>query len=253
MGVAYGPYTACSASPTQNTESFSKESTDSGDTSESWAWAAMTWNDNNVRYAEMRQQIEQELDAGQNPQIVIDEYKRNSSSDPKNPLYAFAYCYASWFASTNRIAPLPYGPDVLDRLCSVNFPNTFDFARLRFLIQLKIHYSSQLIAVGARLTKLDPQDKHVLANYIDALWYSRTDENTSLALKYLQSMIDSYPNDPVPYAQRGFVYCDLYSRFKIPSYRQLALADLQRYMTVAPQKYAARPTMAQVIQQLQGE
>jgi len=227
----------------------------SGQTKDGWSWTKLSWAEDNSAYAAIRQKIEQQIAQSSDPPSVLAGYKLRAKADPTDPLAEFAYGYSAFLVSVDDSVDVNVRKlavqDVPDYLANAKFPNTYDYARLRFLTESIVSGGSPLISVGFRLLNIHPNDRHVQYLCAQDLAYSGKKSNIESAIAYITGAMKQYPNDPVPYVKRAFMYMELQEIFGVQADKQKGIADYQAYVNMAPVTDTARSQIINLIRSLE--
>lgn len=214
-----------------------------GTTLDGWGWAALPWTGDDKPYQKIRGDIDKAPIKGRNPSALISAYKDREEYDSQNSLAVFGWGMARWRAATwpgdyqeddNNLIDLP------DVLAEAPFPRTYNYARLRFLVQSQVRAMPQLRELGERLVKYDPSDVDAKYQLIRVLRQTQSFQTTPLpenveALKLAQELMTQSPKE-LRYRQvfaniQGDAY--MQSGFK-KEYGDRALAAYEDYLQMAP-------------------
>jgi hypothetical protein len=227
-----------------------------GETSDGWSWTKMDWKADNTPYAALRQRIEKQITESSDPAAVVADYKQKADSDTANPLAEFAYGYAALYFTEDYSAPQEEATIVAwpvpDALARAKFPNTYDYARLRFVMQVQVHLMPELLRAGLRLANLNRNDVHVQTHFVEVLAYCGTEADTDRAIAYATNLISEFPGNADYPLSRGMIYLFRKNGSSQQPYKADGIADLQKYVDLSPSTDTLRPVIIKMIQQLNG-
>jgi len=229
-----------------------------GVTPDGWVWADEKWSGDNAPYAEIRSRIDSQMCGGAGKVQALLNFQAVAASRPHDPEAQFGYAYAAWkiHESVNNLAKiLDVLEDSLDRLESVPSPHTYDFVRLRFLIQSALMPKPEMLSVGKRLLDKDPNDLEVKYRFASLLMTVPDGaREKALALPVIDQLIKAEPADPNPYYLRGLVYIDSCNKnnntYTKPDV-DAAETAFNKYIELAPANDYWKPGVQQVIDGLE--
>ncbi len=226
-----------------------------GTTLDGWEWAAQPWIGNDQPYQKIRTEIDQAVASGQPPDMMIATYKAKADAAPKDPQAVFGWAYTAWRISTwsdeyqqkyNDFTDLP------DALANAPFPHTYNYARLRFLIQAQVRAMPQLQELGERLVKQDAKDVDVKYQLIKVLKKISSLPEYQEALHLAQDLVKAYPKEPLYYQVLGNIYDDIYSGFSFKkSDGDKAIAAYQKQLELMRPNDDQRESVERAIKWLQ--
>lgn len=226
-----------------------------GTTLDGWGWAAQPWTGNDRPYQKIRADINKALYAGQGPDALIADYKAKADADPKDPQAAYGWAFAVWRISTwSDEYQQKYSDftDLPDALAAAPFPKTYNYARLRFLVQAQVRAMPQLQELGERLVKRNPKDADVKYQLIHVLRQTPSPPENREALKLAQDLVQSDPKVALYYQVLGNVYRDAYYDFGFKrADGDKAIATFQKEMEVKPPNDEERQVIEEVIKNIQ--
>jgi len=232
--------TACSlmksnSSPLQPVDSNSMEALAA---QKSTSWMQESWQGNDQPYAEVRNQLDQTIANSQNLDSLWQEYRDEALQNSHDPVAQFRWGYAA-IKSITSFTPYPYADtirgNVLIALLGVTSPNTYNYARLRYLASPN---DPKLVGIGERLLKYSPDDDvqlHLSEDYASILGLHYNFKSKSRAIDLTESLIKNHPQIAKYNATLGSIYliswyCD---HKRNPADAKIAIAEYQKYLLLA--------------------
>lgn len=202
------------------------------------SWMIEAWTGDNRPYRQSRTETDK---VSSNPSSLDSIAKRLESDVEKNPSdpkreYQWAYAtYKSAIVSNPRDEnKLILSRDALQR---ANPPHSYDYTRLRFLIEATLFVGPQynnFIAVGKRLMQRDPNDVEVKYQMVKILGDSPRLTDQNMAVAYAESMVHQHPERGNYHANLAGAFLSRWLLFRNHSDAENAVAEYQRYLTIAP-------------------
>lgn len=188
--------------------------------------------------------------------MLLGQYKALAQQNPSDPVVQFRWGYAAWLminstTGGSKLYDLMYG--VREGLGRASSPHTYDYARLRFIIEGYHGYINGLADVGERLAAYDPNDYSVIYALTSVLDSLPGMEMKRKALHYAQTLVQLKPNLPYPYSAVGSVYQRMWEKTHDKSYADKAITGYQKYLEIAPASYTWRPMAERIIKVIQME
>ncbi len=225
------------------------------------SWRHETWGGDDGPYQKARREIDAAVAAGTSPMHLARQYEAQADQNPKAPLDQFRWGYALWRTFTPTSTSAEKGtnkPGAFYSLAKIESPNTYNYARLRYLLS---YQSGDLTALGERLIQRDNQDVQVKAHL--ALDYTTpgskpyTLEVKRRGIQLSEELIQSDPKYPQYHAILAEEYITSY--YVNGHHRQdaaAAVVALKEYLTLAkPNEFfyeAAKTRVATLEQELNG-
>lgn len=203
-----------------------------------FAWRHEIWSGNDRPYHQARQEIDAAIAAGESPMRIAESYQKQAQENKQSPLAQFRWSYALWKTITptsTSSEKQTNGLGAFFALAKIASPNTYNYARLRYLVS---YHSSDLTELGERLLLRDRQDVSVKAHLaLDYTTpgpepYNLKDKNRVIQLS--KELIQANPNYPNYYAVLAEGYTTNY--FMNGHHRQDGLAmiaALKKYLDLA--------------------
>ena len=208
------------------------------------AWISEQWTGEEKPFRIIRATIDATLTSGIKPEALISKYKIASERSPSDPKALFRWGYTAYQAATQ---PGKTNSEGLGQLTQVrqdfpfaHSPHTYEYDRLRFLVQSFGFGSSDIARVGARLLKLHPNDDDVEYSYVKCLTDDPTRACRLQALANTRLLVRKNPNVPSVYALLATVYSALWASNNDKQYAAKAVEAYQEYLRKAPADFAYR-------------
>ena len=225
-----------------------------------YGWTQESWTGDERPYRRIRLDIEALAAKGQLTENVVRQYREISVGIFK-PQNAYRWAYALYMFVINNV------PDTNERnrkfrevgliLPQVPFPKTYEYARMRYLLQMESDpYSTYMRTLGKRLALRDPNDYLVKYNLIGTLIPRRYPQEKQLGLRYIQDLIRIDRNRAIPnvYLAEGRIYYSAFLGTKSQSDGNNAITAYRKYLrlTRPDNPYQRNATfMIKIIQDLQ--
>lgn len=126
-----------------------------------FSWQHETWTGNDRPYRQARQEIDTAIASGQSPMRVAEGYEKQARANKQSALAQFRWGYAlreTITPASTSDESQTNGLGVFFALANIASPNTYNYARLRYLTS---YHSSYQTALGERLLRQDTQDVSV--------------------------------------------------------------------------------------------
>ena len=202
-------------------------------------WTAEPWVGDDQPYQQLREGIDKAAANPQSLQVLITRYKAQAKEWPDDPKAVYAWAYAIWDtddpkASWNdiyhQLAPLRLP------LANVSSPHTYNYSRLRFLIESWIRPDIRLKPLGERLAQRDPKDFSVVYHFIQVMQSSYTPQNENESLAYAHELVRWHPEMSSSYSALGGVHLTAFDHNKKHGHADAvqAIAAYQQYLRLAP-------------------
>ena len=211
-----------------------------------WNWTNDKWISSDHAYKIARLQIDQAISKGESPKRLVQKYRAAVETSPRahhassafyDPLSCFRWGYAAWKTVTPGSSLLDQGQSLLgvsEGLASAYSPHTYEYTRLRFLVEAWYIPSDHLKNVGLRLVKHSPNDLDVKYQMVRILSQSVTSQNNRLALSYANDFVRLRPQRSSSFASLGQVYQDAWYYFGNKADATKALVAYQHCLDIMP-------------------
>jgi hypothetical protein len=209
------------------------------------AWTTEKWTGDDKPYSAARLRTEREVAASHDPLAVVARYKALAHDNPHNALAVFcwasaAYAAVPFAASDNEYEKCVLG--VLDALAGAPSPHTYEYARMRYLIQLCGYWDmTDLTSLGHRLLKTNIDDPDVL----EQVAVLTPDLTSGVAL--VRKSIKIRPGRLNSYLHLGEIY---YESGGNPGNRERAIENFKIYLSMSPRESDTRKWAVQTISYL---
>lgn len=221
-----------------------------------WGWASQEWTGDERPYRQARAELERRAASGQLTDAALRNYRASAQAQPTDPLASFRWGFAAYQAA--KLAPRYHDRSrilagvelALQRAPS---PRTYQFARLRFLIEGRDFPYPQLRPLGERLVRRDPDDVDVKHHFLKYLNVSRSPAEKERALAYARDLIRLAPQDPRSHFALGQVWMRIWNQSKSRSDADKAVAAYRKSLELEPPGRESRETIEQLIRLIQKE
>ncbi len=218
------------------------------------SWMIEAWTGDNRPYHQIRAEADK---VNNNPQSLDSTAKRLESDierNPSDPKREYHWAYVTYKLA---IASNPRDENKLvlsrDALHRANPPHSYDYTRLRFLIEATLFVGPQFnnfIAVGKRLMQRDPNDAEVKYQMVRILGDSprAADQNTAVA--YAESMVRQHPERGNYHANLAGAFLSRWLLSRNHSDAEKAMAEYQQYLKIAPPDASFRSQAERMIKSI---
>ena len=207
-------------------------------------WTEEQFKGNNKLFREIRLAIRRINKTPGALKKRVPAFRQQAQSKPYDAVAQFRWVCADWVEHNYRNSPLIEWRNALARPLS---PQSYDYARLRFLITAenartmgKYASDERLKHVGERLMKIDPKDELVFYLLRQIKKTSRSLKDKWDNVRYAQNLVKAKPKDANAQAILGGAYLDLWMMTKQRSYGNMAIAQYNKYLMLAPKSASFR-------------
>ncbi len=214
-------------------------------------WGTETWSDNNKSYIAARKVIDNDFSHDRVTLTYLSDLEASWERNESDPLRVFRWAYAH-----HRARGL-HPPLLLNIFFPDSFfnqapaPHSYQYTRVRFLSKMDFGRYRELMPVGQRLLKKDPNDFDVEYAYANCFGESLSPEQKIAALAYADQLIQKYPAKPSVYAVKGGVYLSYWIDHRNRQDAVKAIKWYQQYLKLAPANYEWRKHAESTIALLQ--
>lgn len=209
------------------------------------------WTGNEKLYAAARENIDSDFSRGRITVAYLSNLEATWNQDEHNPLTLFRWAYARFKAQGLHPA-IPFTTMPAEGAFNeVPSPHTYEYARVRFLIETSLSRHRELMAVGKRLLAHNSNDFDVEYCLTYCFGESMSAEEKQAALAYADHLIQKYPNKPSVSAVKGGVYFSYWIDHRNKQDARDAIKWYQQYLRLAPVNYEWRKEAASTITLLQ--
>lgn len=209
-----------------------------------YGWQNEVWNDDDP-YAKIRSEVEREF--GGKSSLELDErylsLKSFAKANPNDPLPQFRWAYASWIYknTSDDFRRILVG---IDNSISndVEMPKTYNWYRLRFLIQTYLYTIPELKRAGERLLKENPKDYDVMFGILQTMDVVDAEERKQV-FSYTKTLLDHDPNSSKYWAVSGMMHFGAYIQNRDKEERLIALNHLNKSLELMPTNSSKLPLL----------
>lgn len=229
-----------------------------------YGWVNEPWTGDAKPYQDMKAEIDRSIFKGQKAEAItsaLQKYKAEARKQPNDALAQYAWAFAAYktaLIDSTLANPKLKGKEegeaqrqvvfpTLAALRRVAFPRTYEFARLRFLLEVFEFPKSELSPVGRRVAERDPKDYKAIRAYLRVA-APKTPQERQQAIGFAQTLIRLHPQDPQYRAVLGSMYGRSYARTGNKQYKALAIAGYQDFLRMAPANDPFRPHARDMIE-----
>lgn len=224
----------------------------------SWKWTTEEWTGDDAPFAKIRDEVKEVKDKGKLDKAYLRKLEEDANQKPEDAKSQFRWGYAMFEAPYAGIN-LHSGPysdyySVVRALGRPKSPQSYLYARLRFILMSMEYQYAPLKKLGIRLLERNPEDTPVKSYLIPYLGDLRDTEERKLALKYIQELIAKHPQWAGAYALLGSYYQTSILRYKEIAAADKSIAAYQKYISLLPKsEQTQRARTLQAIQIIQRE
>jgi hypothetical protein len=200
-----------------------------------WAWTNEEWTGAETPYLTIAQEIEKAVALGENLDNLAAYYKKAAEKNPDDPQAQYAWGYAAVLAR-RPLEPFGDGNDpqkISGALAKPKSPQTYQYARMRYIVLLQWGTWLQLKDLGTRLLKKNSQDYLVKVNQVRLLALSSKEERQT-ALRYAQELVKKNPKRASALGALGDVYGEMCMRDNDIVAGDKAIQALRRRIELLP-------------------
>lgn len=200
-------------------------------------WSRAPWSASDRAYSDTRAAIDAEMKRGTPPSQLAARYRPAAEAQPDHPLVQFRWAYATYCA---RVA-IAYGParqrlvyPAMQALRVPRFPGSYEYARLRFILEGWLVPSMPLLSLGERLLQRSRHDPDVLYVMVPLMGLYGTQATAERAVQYANELVDSRPNAAAYRDLVGAAYDYLWVRWHRAQDARRAISAFREAMRLAP-------------------
>ena len=206
-------------------------------TRDGWKWTTEQWDGSEQPYQQIRKRIDDLADHGADLLALSNANKSVADAAPNDPKAQYAWAYAAWkFTRLPHESEKRYSllQDIPEALAATPSPHSYEYARMRFIIQSSLVCKPQLRSVGKRLLQREPSDDDVKNLLVRVYIPVQTLAEKAEAIAYLRQLIAENPKKASYQATYGWIYMTSYEALKQPSDADKAISYFQTYLRIAP-------------------
>lgn len=225
-------------------------------------WMRKDWTGDAKPYQMIERDIDQAIANGKNPKTLLEQDKKMAQKNPKDPQAQFRWGYAGWKMMTPTSGYWEkhlYLDGVFEALDNAPSPNTYEYARLRYLVG---PHSAQTVNLGERLLSKSGQKdievkSHLVGDYIQLIGAvnlrpeSLKPQLQTRAIALAKEVITARPSNAKYYASLGSVYVSCWTISRSRKDASLGVTAYQEYLRLASPDDELRPQVLAVIKDLQ--
>ena len=206
-----------------------------------WAWTSEKWTGDGQPYLRMRQEIDQLITNGQNPDTLALQYKALASKDSSNSQSQFRWGYAAYKTAAKPGALPSLKLDGVEfALRRAKEPRNYEYTRLHFLVVARLTPYHQLKELGTRLLRHNPKDDEVKFYLVSILDPGLYNTEKQQALKLAQELARSQPKRASTYSLIGETYLKVWIKSKSQGDADKSIAAYQQFLRLAPPNHQFR-------------
>ena len=180
-----------------------------------FAWTTEAWTADEKPYQAERIAIAIAQRQGKNMLALAKQYGAAAKAKPKSDALAvFRWGYAAWLAydyGNGNNTPAAYELfDANKALETTPSPHSYQYDRLRFLIEACANSQRGVKGLGERLLKRNLNDFDVVFYQIGMTYGSLSEADNQRALELSKMLIQKYPNNSTGYERAGTTYQGLW-------------------------------------------
>ena len=215
------------------------------------AWMNETWSSKDP-YKRLRVNIDAKWARTTNHADLLSQYRQEAEIQPSDSQKLFKWAY-SLYLYIGQMKKRDMRQLNLAKKKLEAFPaqNSYEYSRMRFLIESLIFPSPALKKVGLQLLKRNKNDIDVNYYILDTLDITAPQER-GIALSSAKSLVRLSPKRASSYAALGWIYFRVWRQTKSEQDKKQAVANYQTYLKLAPTNDTFRPQAMKIIAVLKG-
>jgi tetratricopeptide (TPR) repeat protein len=201
-----------------------------------WAWTREPWTGDEKPYRRLRAVINTAIAKKQLTAKDLQQYKAQAAKKPVDPQAQFRWGYAAYelmLRTANPQAKAQYMKGVVDALSFPASPRTYEYARLRFLLEARNSPDPNLIGLSKRLLQRNPRDSYV-KYYSTTLLRPSIPAERKQAIAHARQMIQRDPKKAKPHSVLGGIYFRSWMTSMSQADANQAIAAYRQYLKLAP-------------------
>lgn len=178
-----------------------------------YGWASEAWTGDDRPYQAERADIDRQISAGKDREKLFRQCRVDVEKRPGDAVAVYRWGYSGYrscknlreqFQRSNRCR------DIEREMDRVRSPRTYEYVRLRFLVQVTQGYYSDLAPVAERLFKRNPKDEEVVFRLRGLLCQSRQVADLRRAVQLGEGQVQRNPAMPGYLNGLGVAYHQLW-------------------------------------------
>ncbi len=198
-----------------------------------WSWINKPWTGDSSPYVRVTRRIDAAFTDRKQIETGTQKYRDAAKANPLDPVAQYAWGYACFVGRPTSV-PVE-GRDLSNVAMALSrpaSPNTYEYARLRFIVTVRWRPYLQLKPLGIRLLKRNPEEYQVKRGLINLLVVGSKSERQQ-AVTYGQQLVRAYPNRAGSYASLGWAYDIMFNKQKEASTGDKAIADYRKFIVLS--------------------
>ena len=171
-------------------------------------WPQEKWTGDDSPYRSIREATYKDLMAGRITKKYLVNLRLAAKKQPSSPLAQFRWgygVYRSFYSKIRLDDARKTVSEVLSALDKAPSPQTYEYARLRFLMHGREGSTHHLHEAGSRLLNRDPNDYDVMF-YVCGYLSAGSSAEREVAMRYAQQMTRAYPKRVMSYSALATVH-----------------------------------------------
>ena len=214
-----------------------------------WSWTLRPWTGDDKPFVQIRQEVKEALDKEEDKLALVKKYQAEYA-DKEDAPSLFRWAYAAWVTEIpgqDKSQRMRYRIEPLQALRQVTLPDTYQYARLRFLYEMWNFKVPQLKYLGARLLKRNPDDFTVKFFFLRFLDPNKSAAERQQAISLANELVKENPTNAGAYTALADVYFSLWFDGGDKKAGKQAVAAYRKYLEVAPKDDYFRPQAQKII------
>lgn len=225
-----------------------------GDEERFFGWIKEPWIADDCPYIKIRAQLDKALKDKRFTQATLDKARTSVLQRPADPKAQFRWAYAVYQARYAGIAlnEQQVLQDVRVAFASIPSPRSYQYARLRFLVEGAYHDNPAVKVGGMRLLRRNSKD-HEVKFFVIRLLSTGSAVEQKQALSYAQELVRLYPLRATSHSALARVYVDRWNRDHNSADADKSITEYRKYVDLAPPRDPSRKRIEYLIQIIEQE
>jgi hypothetical protein len=227
-----------------------------GQTLPSFGWIKEKWTSNDKPYLALRTLIDKEVNARKNRpdrlQVLVKQYENHAKKRPTKAQDQFAWAYSAYQASANgMLIRGGWGTprDLSLALSQPKSPQSYQFARLRFLIAGWWRPIQELIPLSERLLQRNPKD-YETKFYVVKVLSTGSQTQVRRAVRLAEEMVSERPNKRNSHAALADARWCLFLKTRKKEDGKAAIVAGETYLSMLPKDAPSRAECEDIIRSI---
>ena len=201
---------------------------------DSQAWNAEPWTKSDAPYLKVRDAIDTATGKGTSMEALAKKYKALTLKNPRDRTSIFGWGYAAIAGRKTGVLSDPQEAKQISLLSLKAIPpDSYQYARLQFIVASKWARWIQLKPLASRLMKRNPDDYFVKYYWITLMSFGSNQEK-QIALRNAQALVKKYPQRASVCGLLADVYKEMFFDNRDVAAGDKAVAEYQRYLRLTP-------------------